>query len=263
MDLNILFDAIIPLTETFALSVGRSFGLTMTFIIFAWARVDFGPLRMGIAVSLALPVFAFANPDLHLLLQASNVPIILLIVKEIIVGAIIGWIISIPLIIASGAGSIIDTYMGSFQGAPDPSGGQISAVASLFMITSFGLFASIGGFWIISDLLYQSYALWPIYEPMLNLTSSLDVLLTLFVKLIKAAFILAAPILIVMFFSDLTFLIASKFGKKINVIFLAFSTKAMITAILLPLFSIIFIKTQKQNFAQFQLVLDFFKVISP
>jgi type III secretion protein T len=254
-------DVSTPMTQKGILAIARPYGFTITFIAFAWFRANSGVIRMGIAAMMGFPVFSLAGPEFLESVHASNIPILLLAIKEMIVGAIIGWLISLPLSIASGAGSIIDTYRGSFQGSGDPTGGQISAIANLFMITSFGLFAVVGGFWIVTDLLYQSYLAWPIETAMPDITSGLEIFFSLLAKLVTASFILAAPIVSVMFLSDMTFLIAAKVGKKINVTFLAFSTKAIIAVALLPVFSLVFIQVQKKNFELFFVVDSFLKAL--
>ncbi len=261
MDLLTLINAITPATEHIALAIARPYGLTMTFIAFLWFRIDSGVLRMSVAMAFAIPVFAYASPDFQANIEASGVPFIILFLKEIIIGALLGWLISLPLSIAIGAGAIIDFYRGSFQGPPDPTGGQVTAIGNLFMISSLGLFASIGGFWILIDLLYESYISWPIYSPMPNITEGMGVILSMFTSLIKSSFILAAPIVTVMFITDMTYLIAAKLGKKINITFLAFSTKAMVSAILLPIFIFVFIRVQKEDFKQIEMVSSFFKAL--
>ena len=259
MDIGIAVELMRPWTEAAALSVARPYGLTMTFVVLAWFGFDNGVLRMAFAIALALPVFSLAGPQLPYIIEMNEIPVLVLLVKELLLGAIIGWLVSLPLIIASSAGAILDTYQGNSQGSTDPTGGQISSVANLFMVTSLGLFAMVGGLWIITDILYQSYATWPIYAPMPNIYAGFGVFLSMFSALIKAAFILAAPIVTVMFLSDMTFLLAAKLGKKINVTFLAFSTKAMIAVALLPVFSIVFVKVQKENFGQFTAINEFLR----
>jgi len=261
LELGIFIDAIIPWTEVIALSVARPYGLTLTFIALIWFKADTGVLRIGIAISIAMPVVANAGPEVRDILEQSEVPIVLLVIKELIIGAIIGWLVSIPLVIASGAGAIIDTYRGASSGSTDPSGGQVTAIADLFMVTSLGLFAAVGGFWIVTDIIYQSYATWPIYSPMPDIKAGLGVFFSMISSLIKAAFILAAPIVTVMFLSDMTFLIAAKLGKKINVTFLAFSTKAIIAVAMLPFFSLVFLTVQKENFLQYSMINDFLKAL--
>jgi len=249
MDISSIIEFIQPWAVVLVLAIGRPFGMMITFVAFAWAHIQSGPLLMAFATSIALPVFAFSSPDLPAIILDSSTPIALLLIKEILIGAIIGWLVSLPLSTASAAGNIIDTYMGNSNGSPDPTGGQITVTSNLFMITSLGLFASVGGFWILTNLLYESYAAWPMTSGMPDISAGMDPIIALVTTLIKSAFILSAPILIIMYLSDILFLVAAKLGKKINITFLTSLTKTMAAIIMLPLFSFIFIEVQKARFS--------------
>ncbi len=259
MDLSFLIDMLTPVANVILLSIARPYGFTMTFIVFAWFRADTGMVRMGVAIALGVPIFAYAGPQEYELINSSEIPVLILLLKEILIGAIMGWLVSFPLLIASGAGGIIDTYSGGSQGTTDPTGGQVTPVAHLFMITTLGLFATVGGFWIVTDLLYESYATWPIYTALPDITAGIDIIFSMITSLVAAAFILAAPILAVMFFSDIIFLIAAKLGKKINVTFLAFTVKSTIVILLLPVFTYILVQADKKNFEQFSQVSVFLR----
>ncbi len=249
MDISFLIDLIKPWTVVLVLSIGRPFGMMITFVAFSWAQVQSGPLLMAFAVSIALPVFSLSSPELPDLIAQASTPVALLLVKEILIGALIGWLVSLPLSTASAAGDIIDTYWGNSNGGSDPTGGQITVTANLFMITSLGLFASIGGFWILTNLLYESYAAWPMTAGIPNISAGMAPIIGLVSTLIKSALVLAAPILIIMFLSDVLFLVAAKLGKKINITFLTSLTKTLAAIIMLPLFSFVFIQVQKTRFS--------------
>ncbi len=249
MDIASLIDFIKPWTVVLVLAIGRPFGMMITFVGFAWAHISSGPLLMAFATSIAIPVFAFSSPDLPAVIIESGTPVALLLIKEILIGALIGWLVSLPLATASAAGNIIDTYWGNSNGGPDPAGGQITVTSNLFMITSLGLFASVGGFWILANLLYESYAAWPMTAGLPDISAGIKPIITLVTTLIKSAFILAAPILIIMFLSDILFLVSAKLGKKINITFLTSLTKTMAAIIMLPLFAFIFVEVQKTRFS--------------
>ncbi|MEO0329675.1 MAG: flagellar biosynthetic protein FliR, partial [Pseudomonadota bacterium] len=109
------------------------------------------------------------------------------------------------------------------------------------------LFASIGGFQIITATIYQSYELWPANSVFPQFDPGADALLAMVEKILLSALVLAGPLLVLMFFSDIIHLISAKFGKQINVTHLAFSTKNLLAAIVLPFFLVTSIRFFKSE----------------
>lgn len=167
---------------------------------------------------------------------------------------------SIPLAIAVGAGGFIDYYRGSFNGISDPAGGQITPVATLLAISSLWIFANLGGFWIISAMIYSSYEIWPVQSEFPVFDAGMDAFLQMIEALAKGALILAGPVVSLLFISDIAHLISTKFGKQINVSHLAFSSKNLLLALLLPLFMIVAVRAIKNDFDLYSMALEWMKV---
>jgi type III secretory pathway component EscT len=216
------------------LAVARPFGFTILFMPFYWGHAANGMIRMAFAVGLALPALGFstAAPDIAML----DAPFLVLMVKETAIGMLLGFLASAPLAIAVGAGGIIDMYRGSNLGGADPSGGQSTVVTDLMAVTSLWIFANAGGLWTCSAIIYSSYALWPVTAALPPLAAGAAAALAVIEHIMLGAVLLAAPMLLIMFVSDIAFLASSKFGKNIIVTFMAFSSKALIAAIALPFF---------------------------
>ncbi|MEM9204863.1 MAG: flagellar biosynthetic protein FliR [Pseudomonadota bacterium] len=223
--------------------MARPFGLTFAFIAFAWGRLTTGVLRTAFALAIALPVVApwFGRADDALVLLEG--PILLFLAKELFIGGLIGFVASIPFAVVMGAGNIIDTYRGGFIGSADPTGAQSTVLEQAFVIVALWLFAALNGFWIVTDLVYTSYGVWPMFEALPALSrEGLLAFVELLKSLIVGAFVLSAPLLFLMMLSDFVFLVSAKLGKQINVTHLIFSTKNLIMIIALPIFAIVYIR---------------------
>jgi type III secretion protein T len=233
------------------LALARPFGFSIMFAMFAWAKLDSAILRMVFALAVALPLFAQGAPPEAL--DRSSFDFFAMLIKELFIGAVLGLASSIPLAIALAGGGIVDFYRGAFLGPPDPAGGMTSVYGGVFAVVTLWLFASIGGFQIITSTIYTSYGFWPVQSAFPSFDPGADAMLFLLEKILLSALILAAPLLILMFFSDIVHLISAKFGKQINVTHLAFSSKNLLAALVLPFFlvaSIRFFKGELEFLSQ-------------
>jgi type III secretory pathway component EscT len=228
------------------LAVARPFGFTILFMPFYWAHAGNGMIRMAFAVSLALPALGFSTavPDMAML----EAPYLLLLVKETVIGMVLGLLASAPLAIAVGAGGIIDMYRGATDGGADPSGGQSTVVANMLAVTSLWIFANIGGLWTCAAIIYSSYAVWPVTATLPPFAAGFDAALAVLEHIMLGAVLLSAPMLLIMFVSDVAFLASSKFGKNINVTFMSFSSKALIAAIALPFFMFVALRAFRTHY---------------
>jgi type III secretion protein T len=228
------------------LAVARPFGFTMFFTPFQWGQAGTGVVRMAIAVALAMPALGFdasaPAPD------TLQYPFMAMLAKEVAVGALLGFTASAPLSMAIGAGGIIDYYRGAAMGDADPSGGQSTPTANLLAIASLWTFANVGGFWACASIIYSSYGVWSVIDPLPAFDPGAEAVLTVISEIIKGAVLLAAPLVFIMFISDLAHLVSAKFGKNINVTAMAFSSKALIAILVLPPFMLIAARSMRDDY---------------
>jgi type III secretion protein T len=229
-----------------ALAVARPFGFTILFSAFQWGHAGTGMIHMAFAVVLALPAIGLAGGPPST--EALEMPYLLALGKEVAIGALLGFLASVPLSIAIGAGGIIDIYRGANQGEPDPSGGQSTVFASLFAVTSLWIFANIGGFWTCAAIIYSSYTVWPVNAALPPFDPGADAALMALEHILTGALMLAAPILLIMFISDVAHLVSSKFGKNINVTYMSFSSKTLLAALALPLFMLVATRALRDDY---------------
>lgn len=239
---NAFLDVFREYTPWVVLAVARPFGFTLLFAAFAWANLGTGILRMAFAIGITLPLLSNGIPSADIQLEMNFLSVLL---KEIMIGAILGFVSSVPLAIAIAGGGIVDLYRGAAIGGPDPSGGETTPYGTLFAVMSLWLFASIGGFQIITATIYASYDIWAVNATFPTFDPGADALLEILEKILLSALVLAGPLLIIMFMSDIIHLIGAKFGKNIDVAHLSFSTKNILAMLVLPLFIVVSIRLFK------------------
>jgi type III secretion protein T len=238
-----LFEAVFRELDFLVLATALPFGLSLLFAVFAWAHLNSGVLRMVFAIAVALPVFVpLAGPLSTGVEPSLPFPYVIVLLKELGIGALLGWAGSVPFAIAASSGHIMDGYRGGTSGDSDPTGGQITPFAKLCAVIILSLFAKLGGFWIIVDAIYTSYSIWPIFDPTpIATTFQPRHLLEVLETLVRSALVIAGPIITIMMATDIAFLFSTKFGKQINVSQLAFSVKNTVALMLLPIYSTVLI----------------------
>ena len=245
--LDALFDVAAEVGAIYALSIARAFGLSIVFFPFAWGHLNSGIIRMAFAIAIAMPIAVPAMADPTAVLDALVLGYVPTLIKELAIGLVMGLLLSLPFAVFLGGGAIIDFYRGGFQGSPDPSGGQVSAYGKLFTIVGLWMFAALGGFWITVDVIYASYAAYPMTAGFPELVGNASAFVGLLARIVVGALVLGGPIVLVMFLSDITFLLSSKFGKSINVTHLAFPMKNLVALVTLPFYSFVLVRLVKEE----------------
>ncbi len=97
-----------------------------------------------------------------------------LIIKELIIGLIIGFVLGILFWAAQSFGMLIDNQRGASSAqSQDPLGGdQSTPFGSLFFQVTAMLFLASGGFASLVGIIAESYAIWPVFAPLPKLTSN-------------------------------------------------------------------------------------------
>ena len=233
------------------LSVGsaRTLGVTMLFTAFTWGQIGSGVLRGVFALCLALPVVAPLWSAPLTAIHEFDAPFVIVLLKELAIGATIGFVGALPLEAFGAAGGAVDSYVGA-SSVHSPTG-ETTPLGQMFTIIGLWLFASLGGFWRISDAIYASYAVWPLdsVAPMLN-GGAPAMMLELVTRMVVLAATLAGPLLLLLLLVDLSVLISAKLGKRINVVFLAPALKALALILTLPLFGYVFVRVATGELAR-------------
>ena len=227
-----------------ALGLGTARGIGMLQILPLSNRLGLrGMHRTAVAVALAM----LTLPLLMRQLTPADLGqgrLLLLTVKEALVGVVLGTLFAVPFWSAEAAGEMIDNQRGSRSAivpdaASEEEGGLTATLLVLTLATIF--FASGGMHWLI-DALAASYRFWPANDALPSFApDALTGPLELLDRIFRAGLLLASPLLIVMVLSELALALVSRFAPQLNVFDLAMSMKGLIYVLALPVYAIFLI----------------------
>lgn len=196
-------------------------------------------MKLGLAVALTpffLPYLAVtATTPVSL-----DVTFILLMLKEVLIGSILGFFSSLAFYSAQGAGTLIDHQSGSQSlQVMDPSTQvQASPTGLLYNNVMIVAFFMIGGAFLYFDALMKSYQIFAVDQFLpAEFFSKQTPLYTTIVKMINQMMIvtiqLCAPSLIALLMSDLFLGIANRMAPQVQISFLLWSMKSYVGIALL------------------------------
>lgn len=206
--------------------------LIMNLVPFLGAKHTPGTLRMGLSITLSILLWPFVLLQSPTPLPSSLITIIFLGFKEITVGFLFGFLISLIFQIAEISGQLMDTFRGVNQiqlmapGMQDRS----SALGTLNFQLFVCLFVLLDLHSIFFQALQKSFITIPIFGwP--NATFSHSILLERFIPLFSdffwISFALSLPVLIVSFIIEIGFGFLNRIAPQINAFFLAIPAKAL------------------------------------
>ncbi len=192
-------------------------------------------VKVGLGVSITcifLPYLVIASPNLNVTMDVS---FIFLMVKEVVIGALLGFFIAIPFYYAQGAGALIDHQRGSqsLQVMDPTTQMQTSPTGTLYNNMLLVLFFAMSGPILFFDGLFTSFALIPLdsfFPPQFfDLKHPFWITMTgMCTTVVKIALQLSAPSLLGMLLSDLFLGIANRMAPQVQISFLLWSFKAFI-----------------------------------
>ncbi|EFO31952.1 Bacterial export protein, family 1 [Roseibium sp. TrichSKD4] len=220
------------LGATLILSIARTSPLIFVNPIFSRHQFQSGFLQMSIIIAISAPIF----PTVFIQLNAYGIPtpflLVVLVLKEIVIGLVIAILLSVPFWAVDSAGKIIENAVG-FSPASE---GEISgSIGNLFLTFAFVLLFFTGLYYeLILDPIYKSIIVWP---PFAAFPSSSDTILLDLVEVLQqiseSSFIIALPIVALLLLSDLIAGFVLKYTQAISPSFLMLSLKPLILIILL------------------------------
>jgi type III secretion protein T len=236
--LDPLFPSGIAAVALFALTSARFIGILLVMPLFTRVGVT-GFLRVGIALGFATPLTVALTPQF----VTDAVPPIwlmsLLVFKEICVGMALGIVYSLPIWAISTAGDVIDSYRNaSSANVSDPvNASEVSILGSYLVILGLALFIAAGGLQIIVSATYRSYAVWPVqsFWPALR-ADTLPLLLSLLTEAARIAFVIAAPLLVLMVVVDIVMMSFTRMNPQFQVFESSNSLKNLVLIVALPLY---------------------------
>jgi type III secretion protein SpaR/YscT/HrcT len=205
------------------------------------------PATAKLAVSLAFaalvyPAVEAGTPDLGPL---GPVLLVALFLKEILLGATIAYLVSLPFWAAEAAGRLVDTARGaSFSEVLVPQlGTRTSPLADFSMQLVVVLFFSTGLHLVFLRALGASFETVPVWGFSAAEPGLLALAVSTTTRLFWVALGLAAPVLAALFLTDLALGFVSRVAPQIQIFFIGMPAKAVlgVTVFLLALSSLAFV----------------------
>jgi type III secretion protein T len=198
-------------------------------------------VRGLIVVILSLPI-AVALPQTARLTLPEPALFLAMIAVEFIKGYVLGFSIGWIFWVMEAIGNIIDNQRGaSIATAANPLLGQeASPLGILFSQSVNAYFYAVGGMFYFLSIFYGSCVIWPAgaWLPHFGIESSVTIL-NIFQKAVSLAFLLSAPMVVVMFVAEFALAMVSRFSPQVQVFILAMPIKsALITFLLIFYFQI-------------------------
>ncbi|MEI2384478.1 type III secretion system export apparatus subunit SctT [Breoghania sp. JC706] len=191
--------------------------------------------RNATILSLALPVIP-ANLA-HVPEIGHDLPTFaLFFAKEYVVGFVFGYMIGWLFWTVTSVGDLIDNQRGAaIASSIDPlQGHQTSPLGNLFSQAFVTYFFSVGGILTVIGILYQSFLLWPVTKTIPLISADFPVLVLDVLDLgVRTMFIMAAPVVAIMFLSEFALALVSRFAPQIQVFILAMPIKSAIALFIL------------------------------
>ncbi|OHE73234.1 MAG: EscT/YscT/HrcT family type III secretion system export apparatus protein [Verrucomicrobia bacterium GWF2_51_19] len=212
------------------------------------------------AVMTAMPVFgtevfggAIAKNVVMLALSMVLIPMILpnvphelpfltlfpLMIKEGLVGMIIGFLGGFLFYVVQGVGSIIDTQRGASIGSLiDPAtGSEVSIFGDFLTKILITMFFVSSGFMGFLTIIYNSYTVWPVMSIFPNMDKAfLDYFLAFMNDFFELILSFGGPIVFTLFLAEFGLGMITRFAPQLNVFFLAMPIKSVLAVFFLILY---------------------------
>lgn len=212
--------------EIFLLILARMLGLFFQAPVFNY-RIFPAATRVAMAMLISytlwfvIPVPKSLPPNLILFGVA--------LIGEFAVGAIMGFIGGLLIVVVEVAGTLMDTQMGLSVGAAmDPQVGTVSTeISKTLRYVAIILFLSIDGHHMILSAVHHSFKALPVSQPV-YFQNAAQQLIELGSNLFSIGLQLAAPVVLTIFLMDFTFGMISKVAPQVNVFMLGFQIKPIV-----------------------------------
>lgn len=223
--------------KTYLLGVPR---LTVAFMILpvlSKSVLGGSMVRNGAMLSFALFIYPMTADSLPPDLSLADYFTIL--IKEMTLGLVIGYMAAVPFWIAEGVGFFIDNQRGAAMASSvNPIMGEQTSPLGIFMTQIMvTIFVISGAFLSLILVMVQSYAVWPVGVLLPQFMTGLDTFILSQLDLVmELVVVLSAPVILAMFLSEFSLALISRFAPQLNVFFLAMPVKSAIALFVLILY---------------------------
>lgn len=198
-----------------------------------------GILRIGVAFSMAIMIVPSLSTEALSVVRGGST-IMILLLKEAGIGFLIGFIIALPLWAMDIMGAYVDNQRGaSIAATINPlTGHDTSPLGEIFSLAAMTLLLVSGGMFLILDIVYESYRIWPVLEMLPKFSPEMPIeLLYLMDKLMRMAVLFSAPVIFVMFLAEIGLGLVSRFVPQLQVFFLAMPIKSALAMFMFSVYT--------------------------
>jgi type III secretion protein T len=258
------FVALQPYFLAAAFALARMLAMMIVFPVFDRLGVT-GLIRNGIALVLSIPLIPMiaahlGSEKLSLGLMAA------LLLKEIIVGLIVGVVLAVPLYAAEAAGDILDLQRGSSSASlSDPLGSSQSAITgTLLALIVIALYFASGCFDLTLRAIYDSYGIWPVrrFLPLLSREAG-GLLLSLLDTIVSTGLMLVGPVVVCLLLVDLLFGFIAGAAPSLQPFYLSMTVKNLVFSLVLVLYIAFMVGYMKNGLVVFLDVKPQLEAIAP
>ena len=221
-------------------------------------------LNMTVRSALVLALYLVIHPVVFEAVEALGpmegaglVRFVVLVLKEVFIGFILGWLSGMIFWAVEGAGFFIDNQRGAGQATEtDPlTGDQSSPTGSfLFQSLTYAFFAS-GAFTAFLGLVYGTYVIWPVDALLPSAFFEMEGAALFFGKCLATLalniVLVSAPVVLACLFTDMALGLINRFASQLNVYVLAMPIKSALASFLLILYFAVLMTDAPERFTLF------------
>ena len=232
------FEYVYPYIMSYGVAVSRALGLII--ITPAFNRLGLtGMIRASVAVVVTIPIAPLVFNDLAELPEVNALLFAGLLIKETLIGVLIGLVFGVSFWAAEVAGEFIDLQRGSTMSQLiDPlSTTEAGVTATLLTVAMISLYFMVGGFTLIMEGLYGSYQLWPVqsFKPMVDEAGALFVL-KLLDRVMYIGVLMISPIVIAILVADIMLAYLSRVAPQIHMFDLSLPIKNLVFTVMMVVY---------------------------
>lgn len=249
-----------PTLTTLAIAMAR---MAAAFLVVPFFQTQFmtGIARNTVIIALSLilwPVVYAAMP----VQPMGTLTLLALLVKEVVLGTLIGFVVSLPFWAADSVGFFIDNQKGTTLASVfNPLSGEQTSPTGLFFVQIVTtLFFTAGGFLLFLGGLYESYGLFPVFTFWPEWGPDFPTFFLHFADhLGKATVLYAAPVIIALFLSEFGLGLMNRFAQQLNVFSLSMGVKAAVSSFVLVVYMVFLFLFFKDSMLDGQKMLKLFE----
>lgn len=253
-----------PVISCAALAAARATGLVL--VTPAFNRLGLtGMIRSCVAVAISVPMFMPIFSQFTALPEHGSLYLGGLLIKELLIGVLVGLLFGIPFWAAEVAGELVDLQRGSTMAQlVDPLGANESSVmATLLVIVIVALFFMSGGFILMVDGYYHSYQLWPVmaFTPLFA-QQALTAVLSILDQVMRVGVLMVSPLVIALLITDLMLAYLSRMAPSFHIFDLSLPVKNLFFTVLMLVYIGFLIPLMLDQLGEFRATVEVLKSLA-